>query len=91
MNVIGVGWYFASCPRFGSVPGHTRWYGTPSKSLSVAIQPPIGTNSEKAALKQPSSSPSGPPASPLLVHAPPSSETLEQYSKWPISSEKATL
>ena len=48
MNVIELGWYFLSCPRFGSVPGQTGWYETPSKSLSVAMQPPIGTKGEKA-------------------------------------------
>ena len=58
MNVTGPGWYFVSCPRFGSVPGQTCWYGTPSKSLSVAMQPVIGTKVENAALKQPESSPS---------------------------------
>ena len=42
MNVTELGWYFVSCPRFGSVPGQTFWYGTPSKSLSVPIQPVIG-------------------------------------------------
>src|SRR5947208_10278097 len=54
------------------------------------MQPPIGTSVEKAASKQPSSSPSR-PGSPLLVHGPPSEATLLQYSKCPISSEKATL
>jgi hypothetical protein len=90
VNVIALGWYFVSCPRLGSVPAHTGWYETPSKSLSVPMHPPIGTNSEKAALKQPTSSPSS-SSSLLARQLPPSSETTEQYSKWPISSDAATL
>ena len=77
-------------PRFGSVPGQTFWYETPSKSLSVPMHPPIGTSSEKAGEKQPRSSPSMLPSL-LLVQRPPSRATVLQYSKWPISSEKATL
>jgi hypothetical protein len=90
VNTTELGWYFTSCPRFGFVPGHSGWYETPSKSLSVAMQPVIGTRSESAALKQPSSSPSS-SDSLLLVHSPPSDAMALQYSKCPISSEKATL
>ena len=90
MKTTELEWYLVSWPRLGSVPGQTFWYETPSKSLSVAMQPPIGTRVEKAALKHPSSSPSS-AASLLLVHSPPSAATALQYSKWPISSENATL
>src|SRR5690349_24328926 len=52
------------------------------------MQPEIGTSSESAALKQPVSSSSS-EGSPLLVQSP--ALTALQYSKWPISSENATL
>src|SRR6266511_5414145 len=59
--------------------GHTGWYETPSKSLSVAMHPPICTSSENDGLKQKLSSPS---RSPPSVHEPPSFLTAPQYSKW---------
>src|SRR5580765_2225042 len=90
VNVTGVEWYFASWPRFGSVPGQSFLYEVPSKSESLAMQPPTGTSSDSAEVKQPPSS-SSRLSSPLAVQLPPSPSTAEQYSKWPISSENATL
>src|SRR5262245_25939528 len=84
------GWNRASCTGSDTEPGHVFWYDTPSKSLSVPIQPPTRIRSEASALKQPTSSPSG------VVSLPPGSTQApwaarSQYSKWPISSENATL
>ena len=62
----------------------------PSKSLSVPMHPPTFTSSEKALLKHGESSSSS-AASPLSVQSPPSPVTALQNSKWPISSENATL
>src|SRR5215469_1029430 len=82
-------------------PGQLSLYDTPSKSPSVSSQPPIFTFREADAGRQKTSSPigSGPRLSPSLVSAPsglrhvPSGSvpTLAQYSKCPISSEKAML
>ncbi len=38
-NRIDVGWRFASVAAFVVDPGHTVWYGTPSKSASDPKQP----------------------------------------------------
>src|SRR5437762_5648358 len=54
------------------------------------MQPPTGTSSESLALKQPTSSESFFfSLRPGWTHLP--RTALSQYSKWPISSEKATL
>src|SRR6476619_1017579 len=90
VNVTGVAWYLASCPRFGSLPGQSSRYEVPSKSMSLAMQPPIGTSRASAELKQPVSS-SSRLASLFAVQSRPSPLTAEQYSKWPISSANATL
>src|SRR5215469_5627034 len=83
-------------------PGQLKPYGTPSKSPSISLKhPPICTSSEALAGRQKLSSPSGsiPAVSPSLVSEPSgcrqvlsgSVPTLPQYSKCPISSEKAML
>ena len=56
-------------------------------------QPPMRIRVELAGLKQPPSSASSPAASltPFELQAPVCGWTPLQYSKWPISSEKATL
>src|SRR5436190_6315391 len=54
------------------------------------MQPPTGTSSESLALKQPTSSESFFfSLRPGWTHLP--RTALSQYSKWPVSSEKATL
>src|ERR1700719_3523683 len=61
--------------------------------MCVTKHPPMSTRVDDAALKQPTSSLSTPPGSlaPAAMQFPPSKSTPAQYSKWPISSEKATL
>src|SRR4051812_20116159 len=54
------------------------------------MQPPIRTRSENAGLKQPVSSSSSAPSL-FARQSPPSPVVAVQYSKCPISSEKATL
>src|SRR4029078_1545707 len=90
VNRIGLGWSFLSCPGFGSVPGQSALYDGPSKSSSEARQPPIGMSVDAAGLKHVVSSSSS-AASLLLMQSPPSRVTWLQYSKCPISSEKAVL
>src|SRR6185312_11884959 len=43
-NEIGVGCNAWSIRGLRFVPGQTNWYGTPSKSVSVPVQPIFGTN-----------------------------------------------
>src|ERR1700730_14912923 len=64
--------------------------------MSVPVQPPIGINTKdlsKAASKHATSSsaPPRPLSESSWVQVPPSPSTALQYSKCPISSEKATL
>src|SRR6188472_1863484 len=73
------------------VPGQSGWYDVPSKSKSVKMQPPIWTSSDASGLKQLLSSSSfflSP--TPGFTQVPCGLARL-QYSKWPISSENATL
>src|SRR4029078_6791386 len=92
VNRIDAGWIAAASAAFVMEAGHVFWQETPSKSVSVAMQPPTWTRSESSGLKQDESSPSFLLLSPSagLTHLP---WTLAwpQYSKWPISSAKATL
>src|SRR5438270_135698 len=76
-------------------PGEvSRGNGPNSAAASPPKQPPICTRVLLAGLKHATSSPSGGlplSAPPDIVQAPPSLATASQYSKWPISSENATL
>src|SRR5690348_8646798 len=82
----------------GFVPGQLLKYSGPSKSPSESVHPLSGMRDDRPAVKQKLSSSSGPLGSveladaqtpvPLRMLAP---FTFGQYSKWPISSEKAML
>src|SRR5258706_3162971 len=92
VNRIDAGLTAASSAAFESEPGQVFWYETPSKSLSVAMQPPTWIRSDASALKQPASSPYFLLLSPSagLTHLP-WAFAWPQYSKWPISSAYDTL
>ena len=90
-NRIDRGWSAASRDVFVNVPGQVVWYEAPSKSLSVAKHPPTCTRSDALALKQFVSSPSRLGSSTPGLTQLPCVFAWAQYSKCPISSEKATL
>ena len=81
--------------RVGVVPGQSGRYDWPSKSSSSLKQPLIFTSVESAAGTQkplPSSSSSAPLSwSPGLAQFVFVASSLRQFSKWPISSDIATL
>ena len=57
-NRIEAGFRAASTRGSVNDPGHVFWYETPSKSLSVPMQPPIRIRRDASALKHGASSPS---------------------------------
>ena len=90
-NRIEAGFRAASSRASDSDPGQVFWYETPSKSLSVAKQPPIAIRSDASALKHCVSSASFLfSVTPGLTQTPLTFAWL-QYSKCPISSANATL
>src|SRR5579875_116872 len=93
VKMYGCASYLASWAR-DPVPGQSFRYGGPSKSSSVPRQPLIGYSVDCEAAKQPKSSLSSDPFfsdTPAAVQVPVLVSTRLQYSKWPISSENATL
>src|SRR5690349_1032076 len=93
---IGAAWTCRSSAALVNVPGHVLEYSGPSKSASVEVQPVRFTSVDCAPVKQPRSS-SAPESvasrscTPSTVQRRLAGLTALQYSKWPISSENATL
>src|SRR2546423_9256510 len=94
VNSTGLGCCARSLATLGIDPGQSRWYEFPSQSPSLKKHPSIRTRLESdfGTQKLKSSSGSRPPASCFPGFAQLYSAVIfTQFSKWPISSEKATL